>query len=84
MRQVLTVEQRIWSCVCSKSILALSCRPIAPVDDRLGCFLLDVSVMKAANARQPNTAAFQDILELDCCNCNVSNLWSKLDSALIR
>ena len=27
------------------------------------------------------TAAFQDILELDCCNCNASDLWSKIDAA---
>ena len=30
------------------------------------------------------TAAFQDILELDCCNCNASDFWSKFDSSAIR
>ena len=40
-------------CVSSKSIRALSFRAITPVDDRLGCFLPDVSVMKAADPRQP-------------------------------
>jgi hypothetical protein len=40
--------------VSSKPICALSFRPIAPVDDRLGCFLPDVSVMKAADPRQPD------------------------------
>ena len=29
-------------------------------------------------------AAFQDILELDCCKCNARNLWSKFDSSAIR
>ncbi len=37
----------------SKSIRALPFRPITPVDDRLGRFLPDVSVMKAADPRQP-------------------------------
>jgi hypothetical protein len=29
-------------------------------------------------------AAFQDILELGCCNCNASDFWSKIDAAAIR
>ena len=36
----------------SKSIRALPFRPIDPVDDRLGCFLPDLAVMKSADPRQ--------------------------------
>ena len=34
--------------------------------------------------QRSSRAAFQDILELDCCNCNASDLWSKFDSPAIR
>ena len=30
------------------------------------------------------TAAFQDILELECCNCNASDSWNKSDALAIR
>jgi hypothetical protein len=37
-----------------------------------------------SGSRARSRAAFQDILELGCCNCNASDFWSKIDAAAIR